>query len=706
MQIIQNIRDKGSAIVIGVIALSLIGFIMMDSRSANSRSDTNSSIGKINGESIDSKTFLDKVKQMEEQRGGQHASGAELYQMRQSAWDQIVTEKVLNTEFEKLGLVFSPREFSSIIFSDDAPQTLKQAFTDKTTGQYDIEKVKQWWLQVKKSKGEQRDAIETQIVEPLILQTLATKYSSLLAASAYYPTWMQEKDKADNKAFANISYVAVPYNSISDSTIKVTDQDLLDYMGKHKNIYKQDGGRIISYVSFNANPNNADTLKTLQLVSGLKQAFVADTNAKAFVARNMSAIIYEESFSPKSKLTMLQKDSIVALNNGGVFGPYLDGKNIVLAKMIGSRSMPDSVKIRHILIATKNPKTGEPTLSDSIGKVRIDSIAAAIKGGADFNSMVLKYSDDGGSKDKKGEYDFPAAQFSNLAKEFAEAAFYGGTGDKKVVKTDFGYHYIEVLNQKNFAPAYKIAFVAKEITPSDETINQASTAATKFSGEARDANAADAYVAKNGLRKTDIPTVVKENDFQLGGLQDARQLIKWAYGAKQGEVSEAFNMNDQFVVAILEKIQPEGLLDAKTARPMVELTVRIEKKAAEINTKLTAASSLEAAAKSFNVLVGTTGADSTLTFNAQIINGIGLEPKIIGAAFNKAYQTKLSEPIAGNNGVYVIKVNSIGNKTAETPEIVAAQIADKTRTMMQTTYSFFESLKKVATIKDSRSKIF
>lgn len=705
MQIIQNIREKGSAIVIGVIALSLIGFIMMDSRTASSRSGSNSSIGKINGESIDSKTLIDKVKQLEDQRGGR-VSGAEIYQLRQSAWDQIVTEKVLNSEFEKLGLVFSPKELSSILFSDDAPQTLKQAFTDKTTGQYDVEKAKQWWLQAKKAKGEQRDAIEAQIVEPLMLQTLATKYSSLLAASAYYPSWMQEKENADNKIFANISYVAIPYNTISDSTVKITDQELLDYMGQHKNIYKQDGGRIISYVSFSANPSNADTLKVFENLNNLKTAFIADTNAKAFVARNMSAINYEDNYVAKSKLTMSQKDSIAALPNGAVFGPYMDGKNIVLAKMIGSRQLPDSVKCRHILIATRNAQTGEQILSDSIAKKRIDSIEAAVKGGEDFNKMVLQYSEDPGSKDKKGEYDFSLSQFTSLAKEFAETIFYGTTGDKKVVKTDFGYHYIEVLSQKNFETAYKIAYAAKEILPSDETINNASAQATKLSGEARDAKALEAYVAKNGLRKIDIPTLVKENDYQLGALQDARQLIKWAFEAKQGDVSEAFNIEDQFIVAVVDKIQPEGLPDAKTARPMVELTVRNLKKAEGITKKLSASSTLEAAASSYSVPVGSAGADSTLTFSAQIINGVGQEPKVIGAAFNKAYQTKISEPIAGTNGVYVIKVNSVGNKTVETADVIAEQAKEKTRAMVQPTYSFFESLKKLADIKDNRSKIF
>ena len=705
MQIIQNIRDKGSAIVIGVIALSLIGFIMMDSRTANSRSGSSSSIGKINGEAIDSKTLLDKVKQLEDQRGGR-VSGAEVYQLRQNAWDQIVTEKVLNSEFEKMGLVFSPKELSSILFSEDAPQTLKQAFTDKTTGQYDIEKAKQWWIQAKKAKGDQRDAIESQIVEPLMLQTLATKYSSLLAASAYYPTWMQEKENVDNKSFADISYVAVPYNAISDSTVKISDQELLDYMGQHKNIYKQDGGRIISYVSFSANPSNADTLKAVENLNNLKTTFIADTNAKAFVARNMSAIKFDDSYVAKSKLTMSQKDTIAALSNGVVFGPYLDGNNIVLAKMIGSRQLPDSAKCRHILIATRNAQTGEQILSDSVAKKRIDSIEAAIKGGEDFNKMVLQYSDDAGSKDKKGEYDFPSFPFNGIAREFAETIFYGNTGDKKVVKTDFGYHYIEVLSQKDFQTAYKIAYVAKEILPSDETINGASTQATKLSGEARDAKALEAYVAKNGLKKIDMPTLIKENDNQLGALLDARQLIKWAFEAKQGDVSEAFNIQDQFIVAVVDKIQPEGLPDAKTARPMVELTVRNLKKAENITKKLSTAATLEAAAASYSVPVGSAGADSTLIFGAQIINGVGQEPKIIGAAFNKAYQTKMSEPIVGTNGVYLIKVNSVGNKTTDIPEVLAATAKEKTASMVQTTYSFFESLKKLADIKDNRSKIF
>ena len=709
MQIIQNIREKGAAIVIGVIALSLIGFILMDakpgSRGGIFSGNPSTVIGNVNGEPIENSEFAAKVKQAEEQYGGR-VSGTQVYEIRKSVWEQLVAEKVLVKEFDKLGLAFSPKEMSSIMFSADAPYALKQAFSDKTTGQYDIAKVQQWWLQAKKSKGEQRDAIETQIVEPMKLQALYNKYNSMLAASAYYPSWMQEKDNVANKAFANISYVAIPYNVISDSAITVSDNDITDYMKKHNAIYKQEGGRNISYVAFSANPTATDTLKSFEAVAVLKAPFLADTNSKAFVARNMSAINFYDGYTLKSKLAMSQKDSIAALSVGSVAGPYLDGGNFVLAKMVSIRQLPDSVKTRHILVSTKDAQTGQPLLADSIAKKRIDSIAGAIKGGADFNAMVLMYSDDQGSKMKKGEYNFSSTQFSSLAKEFSETIFYGTTGDKKVVHTDFGWHYIEVVSQKNFEPAYKVAYIAKQILASDETVNAASTKATKLSGEARDAKSFESYVTKNGVQKVDVPEVILQNDYRLGGLQDARQLIKWAFDAKEGSVSEPFNIQDQFVVAIVNKIQPAGLPDAKTARPLVEASIRNIKKAEQIIAKITNTPTLESASSAYKVQILSAGADSTLTYNAQIINGVGNEPKVIGATFNKSLLNKVSEPIKGNNGVYVIKVNSIGNKPTDSPAMIAQQADQHTKGMLQQMTGWFESLKKTATIKDNRSKQF
>lgn len=709
MQIIQNIREKGAAIVIGVIALSLIGFILMDANLGSNRSGSASpTIGKINGETIDTKEYASKVEQIEQQYGGK-ASGTQIYQIRQSAWDQLVAEKVLSAEFDKLGLVFTPKELSSLMFSEDAPQSLKQAFTDKETGQYDIVKVQQWWQTAKKSKGEQRDAVEKQIVEPMKLQSLYTKYSSLIAASAFYPSWMKDKEAAETKTFANISFVNVPYNVIPDSMVKVSDEDIVDYVSKHKPMYKQDGGRQISYIAFSGKPTANDTLKTLEALNTLKAAFVTDTNTKVFLSRNASAKDYEDAYTVKSKLTMPQKDSITALAKDAVFGPYLDGKEFVIAKMIGNKVMPDSIKCRHILIATTDRQSGQPIMSDSIAKKRIDSIELAIKSGASFDSMEARFSTDQAAHKDKGVMTFDLSTVQNkeqFAPEFGEFLLNEKGDTKKTVKTNFGWHYIEILEKKNPALAYKIAYMAKEVIASDETVNAASTTATKLSGEAKDLKTLDANITKNNYQKIDVPNLVKENDYQLGGLQDARQLIKWAFGAKQGDVSEPFSIGDQFVVAVVTKIQDEGLPDAKTVRPMVESIVRNNKKGEQIKTKLTATPTLESAAAAYNQQVGTAGADSTLTFSAQIINGVGQEPKVIGAAFNKTYQSKVSEPIAGNSGVYVLKVNSTGTKNPETPEQAEKQTADRTKALSQQINSgWFESLKKLADIKDERSRV-
>ena len=709
MQIIQNIRDKGTAIIIVVIALSLIGFILMDAKSGQKTSlfggNSSTSVGEVNGEVIEYKDFTDKVKQTEDQYGGR-VGGNQVYEIRQSVWDQLVAEKVIIKEFKKLGLSFSPKEMSAIMFSQDAPYTLKQAFTDKQTGQYDINKVQEWWKTAKKSKDEQRQAIEAQIIEPMKLQTLYSKYNGMVAASAYYPTWMQKKDLAERNQFSNISYVGVPYNVVNDNEIKVSDAEIIDYITKKKALYKQDGGRFISYVSFSANPSANDSIKAKESIESLKTAFIADTNANIFLARNMSTIKYFDGYSLKSKMAMIQKDTIAALPTGNVYGPYLDGGSYVLAKMLGNRQMPDSVRARTILVSTRDLQTGQPTIADSVAKKRIDSISSAIKGGADFNTTVLQYSDDMVSKEKGGAYDFSSIQFQNLPKEFSEVVFYGTSGDKKTVKTDIGWYYIEVISQKNFETAYKVAYMSKQILATDETVNSASMKATKLSGENRDIKSLDAYVTKNGIQKLDVPTAITQNEYRLGLLQDARQLIRWAFEAKAGDVSEPFSIEDQFVVATVRKIQPEGLPDANTARPLVESILRKEKKAAIIKEKLSKANSLETATSIYNQPVLIAGADSTLTLSSQIINGIGDEPKVIGAAFNKNFQTKLSEPISGNGGVFLVKVNSIGSLPAELAENTTIRSVEQTKALLQKLSAWFESLKKTAEIKDYRSKQF
>lgn len=707
MQIIQSIRDKGAAIVIGVIALSLIGFLLMDARpgggglfGGGSRGNT---MGKVNGEEIGTEEFNKKYELMQEQYGGS-VSGAQANQLRQGVWDQLVAEKIFEGEIEKVGITFSPAELSSKIYSaEEAPRDLLQAFTD-STGVYNVEKVREWWKTVRKSKEDNKQMVDQRIIEPLRIGSLFTKYNSMMQAGAYYPSWMQQKEMADNNTYANISYAYVPYNVISDSAIKVTDADITDYVNKNKELFKQEDGRMISYVSFSADPSLADSNNTRQLVAGIRADFAKDSNAKAFVNLNASTIPYYDNYVLKSKMQMGMKDSISSLSKGAVFGPYIDGGNYALAKMIDSRVMPDSIKCRHILVKIADTK-GEKR-SDSAARKLIDSIRTAIAGGADFNQMVLKYSDDEGSNQNGGEYEFSST--SQLVDSFYRTVFYEPVGTKRIVKGEsqdyVGYHYIEVLKQWKQEPAYKVAYIARQIEPSKETINGANIAATKLAASARNAKQFDDYLAKNGLQKVSNPTAIKENDFAVGSLENARELVRWAYKADQGEVSpEAFSLGNNFVVAVLDKVVKAGVPDARTARPLAEQEVRNRKKAEEIMKKIPANATVDATAAAYSRPVLTAGADSSLTFGSYIVKELGPENKVIGAAFNKEYQNKASAPIVGSTGVYVVKVNSYGNKPAATPEVQQQQAAMRLQSMKQQAAGWFEALKKQATIKDNRS---
>ena len=710
MQIIQSIRDKGAAIVIVVIALSLIGFILMDAKQGSNKlfGSTSNTVGSVNGNEIELAEFNKRVKEAEDmqaQRSGQRPSGAQTYQIRDQMWNQITAERLFFTEAKKVGIDFTAKELTYILLSNDQSNPFLQeaSLKDSITGQLDIKKAQAALTNIKKLKGEQRDNVNAQIVDPLKLNNTIAKYSGLLNASAYYPTWMAKKDAEETVAFSTISYVTVPYSEIVDSTIRVTDEDINGYVAKHKEQFKQEAGRNISYVSFSQLASKEDSLMVYNSMLELKTAFELDSNAKAFVARNSSTIDFNDDFSPKSKLNQIFADTLVNTPAGKVFGPYVDKGNYVLAKIISSKTIADSVKARHILIGTNNPQTGAPLMDDSAAKKLADSIEVAVKGGADFAVLASKYSTDLSNKDKAG--DLGTFGYGTMVPEFNEFCFSKTPGSKGVVKTQFGYHVIDLISQKDFKPAYKIAYMAKEIGASDVTINKASLEATKASA-LKSKEELEKFIKKSGLSLVTAPAMLKENDYQIGNIQEARGIVRWAFEAKKGEVSEPFSVGDQFIVAVLDKINEKGTQDAETARSGCESIIRNKKKADIIIQKIGSNPTLESAAKVYNKTIQTAGADTTLFINSQIINGVGMEAKIIGAAFNKAYQSKVSPLIDGTTGVFILKVNAIQSKPSLTPEAIAQQIINKTGTLRSQTNGWYEGLRKQANIVDERSKHF
>ena len=551
---------------------------------------------------------------------------------------------------------------------------------------------------LKKGTPEQKTSFNNYI-KMLEDQRKSDKYISLLTNSINYPRWFIEKQNADNSQIAKISFVKEAYTAIADSAIKIEDKEIAAYISKHKDDFKQQESRSISFLTFSAAPSSADSAETIKSLLELKAEFDTTDNTELFLLSQGVNNYYKGYISGKT-IQIAVKDSIFRTPVGSIYGPYLDGASYVMAKLEGVKQTPDTVKVRHILISTESRDT-------ATAYKLTDSIRTAIAKGSGFDSLCVRFSDDPGSKDKGGVYEnVPSGQ---MVPPFNDFIFQNPTGSKGIVKTDFGYHYIEVLSQKGSSPSYKIAYLPKEISPSQATDDAANENANKFAGDVKDIKTFDAVYEKEWKAKgyqKNIATDITRTNGEIRGLGISRQLVRSIYDARVGEVIKPERVNDNYVVAVVTEAYEEGTASVTRARPMVEPLLRNKKKAEMLKQKVGKVSTLEAAA---TALGGKTIeiADSLRMNGASANTGLSYEPKITGAAFNPANKGKIvPEVLEGVNGVYVVRVDSTGTTS------VPVSIAEQRIQMTQQAKQYFSNpqspayplntLRSAANIKDKR----
>ncbi len=724
MSVIQSIREKYAKWAVVAIALALLGFILTDYFQAKERMGPgdSSTLGTVNGKKIDWVSFESKLKSINEdaQRNaasqGRQISEAELQNNNEQLWNNQVEQIIMEPEFKKIGIDVGKREFNDWLFGPNPPQEMRRIFSDPQTGNYDGAAVQAQFNNIKRT-GEpaQKDQLDD-FLGALEYNKKLQKLNALLTSSVYYPKWFIEKQNAESAGLAKVSYVRYLYSKIPDSTIKVSDKEIEDYVNKYKSLYKQEEARSISYVLFDAAATAADSASVKKQLEELKADFAAEPDPARFISSKGGTIEYFDGYNGKSQIQVPLKDSIFALAKSAVYGPYLDQHTYVLAKLIDSRPMPDSVKARHILIQTYDPQNRQQILDDSVAKKRIDSIELAIKGGAKFDSLAIRYSSDQSSALKGGllsNPDNPATNYftyGRMVKEFNDFSFEGKTGEKKVVKTIFGYHLIEILDQKNFQPYYKIAYFAKNIVASPETLQAAEEEASKFASESNDMKSYDANIAKsNGRYKKIDANNIRPNDIFIQGINvfgPTRQLVREIYKADKGEVLKHEKIGDiqtgyKFIVAVVTDVLKEGVQPVYIARtgtqttPSVERVIKDKKKAEQIKQMIGKVTTLEAAAAALK--------DSIVVVDSVRIGSGGKQfgdAKALGAIFNPNNKGKIiPEPIAGKDAVYVIRVDDV------TTTSVIADIEMQRTQMRSRTMNMQAQLSQPATIMRKLSKV-
>jgi len=316
MSIIQKIRDKAAVVLTVMISISLIAFLVQDAfigGNTNLFDSQPTSVGTINGNEVDLIEFSKQVNLVEQNYRSQGMQTDEMttQSIIENVWNTYIQEGLVKGEAKKLGITITPKELGAVLFSDDAPQEFKQLFQNQTTGAFDIPAAKNWFNNMKKGKAEDIASVNAQLLNPIEINLLTQKYTSLIAQGSYVPKWMLEKMASDNNAIASISFVGVPYSTVADSTVKVSDQEISDYVNAHKDEFKQEHVKSIAYVSFSATPTAEDSSKLYNQLLNLKSEFQSTNDAKGFVTRNNTAVVWllQKNLRQKPYLILYKQDT-------------------------------------------------------------------------------------------------------------------------------------------------------------------------------------------------------------------------------------------------------------------------------------------------------------------------------------------------------------------------------------------------------------
>ena len=718
MALIGEIRQR-SWILIVFIGLGMGGFLLMDMLQNNSNIGGGSTtIGEIAGKDIS----ITEFQRRQEQLYGN--STADQYQVREGVWQFYVREALINNEAEALGLGVSDDELSELMYGPN-PQTLspiiRQAFGNQQTGQVDMNQLAQIRQQVEGGKLRPDElAYWKTLTEQVKLDRLEAKINAIASAAIYAPTWMAEMMHNVNNQKADFRFVAVPYATINDDEIKVSDKELKAYISENKGKFmSEEETRKFSYVLFNVLPSqkdSADIAKKLnaQIVEWNEKGDVSDS---LFIVNSLNGI-YNEKYVAKEDLAPQIADTMAKVAVGTIIAPYVDGSTYKIAKLINKQVVPDSVKARHILRRVE--QQADPAIAQAqynAANSLIDSLLKELNAGrANFDSLAAKYGEDGTST-KGGDLGVfgPGA----MVPEFENVAFYNSeVGKYYKVNTQFGIHILQVQNKYNSGKmGYQVGYIQENIIPSQATDKAALSKAAKFAASLKDLKDLEAKAKEAGYEIQTSPIGAKINDFRIAGIgegEGAREILKWAYDADQGDVSNevyAFEKKgvetyvDKYAVVALQAVVEEGLASISDpgTRLQAETAVKNRKKAEMITAKIKKDQSLDAIASANSAQVQTASQVSMGTLN---VPGMGTEPKVVGKVFNKNTKTnEVLAPIAGNTAVYVVEVTF---KPEATPpaDLPTAKQQAAAQTKGQVGSRLIESLRKQTKIKDYRYKFF
>jgi peptidyl-prolyl cis-trans isomerase D len=703
MALINKIREK-SGIAVTVIAISLIFFIVGgDLLGPNSMfGGNNQSVGEISGRDINIQDFqsrLDVIRQNYEAQTGRAAGEQEIVALREQAWNQMVIDIAYREQYDDLGLTVTDDEMVDMVQGNHISPAIQQAFSNPTTGGFDKSAVINYLKNLKTLPLPQQQSW-AEFENNLRSDRMRQKYENIIRLSSYVTKAESEKEYVAQNTTASLKYLYVPFYSVPDTTVAVTDSKLKDYLSKHSDEYKGVDTRTIQYVTFPVVPAKDDSAALYTEIKDLARGLASANNDSSY-ARMNSDIAMPMNMSYANMSDQL-KEAVQTFVPGGVYGPYREGDTYFIYKYNGIRQ--DSLytaRASHILVRAENPSDS----AKAVARQRAEGILAQIRGGASFEALAATNSADPGSAQRGGDLGY----FQNngsMVQPFEDAIFSMSSNGLigQVVESQFGFHIIKVTDPKSNT-LYRLAGIAKTIAPSQATRDDAYRKADQFAASVSTKTEFDEAVKTDKSLVVATATRMPESSSNVNAIQNAREIVRWAFNDQTGinKVSTVFETDEQYVVAVLtgkterDEVKVDDFRDELTAK------VRNQIKAEQITTKLGAVTDLESMSKKYGA--GALIENATdITLATGLLSSAGFDPIAIGKGFGLK-PGKKSNVFTGENGVFVMEL--IGR--TEAPQIADyTQYKTQLQQSIESRASFLlnEAIRNNAKIVDRRAKFF
>ncbi|MDA9325404.1 peptidylprolyl isomerase [Flavobacteriales bacterium] len=701
MGTLGKIRNR-SGLLLTVIGFAMLAFILGDfMQSTRSSGPSTLYVGELLGEQILIQTFEKTVDQgienWKSQNPNQIVNQSVISSVRNQAWAQLTRELIMDEEYIKLGIGISDDEWMERISGLNVhPEVSKiPAFQDPNNGRFDRTKVLAYLQQVEQDETGASVNNWLSFQDYLINVIRNEKYDKLVEKGVYINSEESKISYNEGTQITTYNYISLPYSMIEDSLVELSDKEIKNYYNENKNDYSQEKSKNIDYVVFNVVPTKGDDLETRASLNDLKSDFVNYDDYLTLVRRNSDNARAVFNFNKKEDFVQDSAFSLLVDNNvGTVIGPYKSNPSTYrISKLVDVQMRPDSVEARHILISPSQEIT-----IDSAKSIIFD-LKRQVENGKDFGSLAQSRSDDKNSAIMGGELGWFVE--GAMLEQFNEACFTSLRNELKVVETQYGVHLIQVINKSRSIQKFKIAYVDRNISASTETYNNYYTQAAQFVSSVNSDNGSfDTIVMKENLvKRSDVKVVTnKEN---IIGLPNSRSIVRWMNKASQGDVSEVFEFDNSYVVAIITKENNSEYIPLSEVENRVKQSLRSEKKYEKLVERLGDYSSLEEISETMNINIVR---DKKAQMSLLSVDNLGYAPELIGTIYATEIGT-VSDPIKLNNFLSVVSVvsqdayRSEGDFTAERNSLLE-------KIKNYTTTTSFKALETDADVLDNRSEVY